>query len=364
MVKLQRKSVIRALNRNPKTRVLKRSPRYIYGLDLQKPLKIIWEAVGKPCAKRLQPQIAPMIKQLQRFEEITVSEGQEKLLCKMSNWTINQLLVEEREKLKEHGISGTRRSPLLKSLIPISTNHRHVTVPRHIEIDCVLHCGESLSGTYAETVNSLDIHTHWNEKRMVLKKTKGKVIGVLHHMRQYYPFPLKSIDFDNGFEFVNWSMHGYCTRENLAFTRSRSYHKNDQAHIEGKNYESVRRVVGYGRIEDAKLVEMWNDIYEHEHRLLTNYFYATMKLKKKKRQGSKIIKQYGEAQTPYQRVLDSKAVSKDVKMQLQKEYETLNPVSLQRSMQKKIQQIQDYMKPKRSVTVSNLATYPISLPVG
>jgi len=357
ILRIVRKSVIRALNRNPHTRTVKRAPRYLYDLNLQKPLKLLWEAMGKPCAKRLQPQIPTLITQLTKFGELHLFGSQQEQLCKMSNWTINQLLVEERKKVREHGLSGTRRSPLLKSLIPISTHHGKVNEPGHLEIDCVLHCGDSLSGIYAETINSLDIHTHWNEKRMVLKKTKIKVIGVIHNMRGKYPFPILSVDFDNGFEFVNWSMYGYCKREQIIFTRSRSYHKNDQAHIEGKNYESVRRVVGYGRIEDQVLVDMWNDIYEHEHRLLTNYFYATMKLKEKKRVGSKIIKRYGKAQTPYQRVLEAKMISKEVKARLQREYETLNPLALQRSMNEKIEKIQAYMKSKKMVTVFNLATY-------
>ena len=152
-------------------------------------------------------------------------------------------------------------------------------------------------------------------------------------------------------------MYGYCKREQIAFTRSRSYHKNDQAHIEGKNYESVRKVVGYGRIEDQVLVDMWNDIYEHEHRLLTNYFYATMKLIEKKRVGDKIIKRHGKAQTPYQRVLEAKTVPQETKARLQKEHETLNPLALQRSMNEKIEKIQTYMKSKKMVTVFNLATY-------
>ena len=105
-------------------------------------------------------------------------------------------------------------------------------------------------------------------------------MGVINESRSHFPFPILSVDFDNGKEFVNWDLHGYCTRGGIAFTRSRSYHKNDQAHIEGKNYQSLRRAVGYGRITDQRLVDMFNDMYQIEHRLLTNFFYPTMKLYK------------------------------------------------------------------------------------
>lgn len=363
VLKIERKSAIRSLNRNPKTRVFKRAPRYLYGLDLQKPLTILWEALGRPCSKRLKPQIPILITQLKSFGEIALQGNQEELLCKMSHWTIDQLLVEAREKMQGKGLSGTRRSPLLKSLIPISTSQEKVTEPGHLETDCVLHCGTSLSGVYAETVNSIDIHTHWNEKRMILKKTHAKVIGCVHETRQQFPFPMQSLDFDNGGEFVNWDMYGYCKREGITFTRSRSYHKNDQAHIEGKNYESVRRVVGYGRIEDAKLVDMWNDIYQNEHRLLTNFFYPTMKLTDKKRVDSKIIKHHGVAQTPYERVLAFPGVLEDTKQELRSQYQELNPMALQRSMHKKITHIEQYQKKQNTVTVTNLATYPNSEPV-
>src|SRR3989338_1077096 len=206
-------------------------------------------------------------------------------------------------------------------------------------MDCVLHCGESVSGVYAETVNMIDIDTHWNERRMILKKTNRKVIGVVHKVRGSLPFPLLSIDFDNGSEFVNWGMHGYCTRDKIAFTRSRPYKKNDQAHIEGKNYQSVRRVTGYGRITDEKIVEAFNDLYRNEHRLLTNFFYPTLKLKKKVRVGGKIYKKYEVAKTPYERVIKSKYVDKETKRQLKKQYEELNPAALNRSLQVKLKKI-------------------------
>lgn len=360
VLKIARKSAIRSLNRNPKTRTLPRTPRYIYGLDLQAPLIILWNAAGRPCAKRLEPQMAILITQLEKFNEIKLYGNQKELLCRMSNWTINNLLVEQREKLLGRGMSGTRRSPLLKSLIPIRTNHYDVPEPGHVETDCVLHCGSSLKGIYAETVNILDIATHWNEKRMIMKKTHDKVIGAIHEARNDFPFQIKSLDFDNGIEFVNWHMHGYCTREGIAFTRSRSYHKNDQAHIEGKNYESIRRVVGYGRIEDTVLVSLWNDIYQEEHRLLTNFFYATMKLKRKERVGAKTTKQYELAQTPYARVMSSDTIELSTKDRLKEQYDTLNPMALQRSMKRKIEKIQRYMKIQNTVTVSNLATYPSS----
>ncbi len=278
----------------------------------------------------------------------------------MSAFTIDRLLEAERDiSKKEYGLSGTKRSPLLKTLIPIRTNFNadETKEPGHVEMDCVLHCGDSLSGQYAETLNVLDIYSHWNEKKIFLNKTKAKVVGAFHEMKtKQFPFNILSADFDNGHEFVNWVLKGYCDRNNVSYTRSRSYYKNDQAHIEGKNYQSIRRVVGYDRITDPKLVEMIDNMYQNEHRLLTNYFYTTLKLKEKEKINGKTTKSYEIAKTPYKRLMESDKISKEIKDKLKAEYMRLNPAELQRNLRKKLKRIKDY----RLVTVLNLATTSIN----
>lgn len=357
-LKIARKSAIRLLNSKPLVRrkiLHKRSE--TYGYDLIKPLKEIWSVAGKPCSKRLKPQIGSLIERLKRFKEIRLYPGQKEKLKAMSTFTIDRLLESEKDlSRKEYGLSGTKRSPLLKTLIPVRTGFGDVKEPGHIEMDCVLHCGESLSGRYAETLNLLDIDTHWNEKRIFFNKTKAKVIGILHELRFQFPFPVLSVDFDNGKEFVNWEFYRYCQREHISFTRSRSYHKNDQAHIEGKNYQSVRKVTGYDRITDQILIGMIDDLYQNEHRLLTNYFYTTLKLKEKVKRDGKSIKRYEVAKTPYQRVMASAKIVKETKDKLTKEYLSLNPAKLQRDLQKKLKRINDY----RLVTSLNLAITSIN----
>lgn len=344
VLRCHRKDAIRRLNRKELKRALPRTRRYRYGIELAKPLKRIWEVAGRPCSQRLRPQMGVLIRQLIKFHELTLYGNQEELLCQMSHWTIDQLLTPERERLREKGISGTRRSPLLKSLIPIRTYFEFNTEIGNLEMDTVLHCGESVAGAYAVTVNMLDIASHWNEKRMIMRKTQGKVVGSLHRARKQFPFPITSVDFDNGDEFVNWYMHGYCKKHQITFTRSRPYQKNDQAHIEGKNFQSVRKVTGYGRITDKHIIELCNDVYENEHRLLTNFFYTTLKLKSKDKKDGKIKKRHEEARTPYQRILQSKEIPGEIKQQLRTQYQSLNPAQLHRSLQKKLIQIQRLLR--------------------
>ena len=170
-LKVVRKSAIRLLNRKPLVRRRKtRGRKIIYGFDLVAPLKTIWEIAGKPCSKRLKPQIEDLIKKLKEFGELKFYGNQEELLKRISTFTIDKLLEAEKDiSKKEYGLSGTKRSPLLKTLIPVRTNFNkeETKEPGHTEMDCVLHCGESLSGQYAETLNILDISTHWNEKKIL-----------------------------------------------------------------------------------------------------------------------------------------------------------------------------------------------------
>jgi len=352
---IHRKSAIRTLKRKVKRCIV--SPpgkQRIYGDDLIHPLSLLWKVGGCPCSKRLEPQIGELLDKLKEFHEITLYGKQEELLRKMKSSTIDNLLEGEKDiSKKEYGLSGTKKSPLLKTLIPVRTHFSSEEYQEsgHIEMDCVLHCGESLIGTYAETLNLIDIASHWNEKKIFLKKTKAKIVGVIHILRKQFPFSILSVDFDNGFEFVNWLLHTYCQKEGITFTRCRSYHKNDQAHIEGKNYQSVRRVTGYERITDEEVVEAIDDMYQNEHRLLTNFFYTTLKLKEKKREGGKITKKHGRAQTPYQRLMESDRIPQETKDKLKAQYAQLNPAELQRNLQKKLRHIQILMKQQKNIQI-------------
>jgi len=340
-LQVTRKHAIKLVNKPVYMRAVpRRRKKETYGYDLIVPLKKLWEVAGYPCSKRLKPQIKELIRKLEEFQELKLHGNQRSLLTRMSSFTIDKLLAFERLQVKQHGLSGTKRSPLLKTLIPVRTEFDDVVEPGHVELDCVLHCGDSVSGIFAETLNVLDIHTHWNEKMMFLHKTQNRVIGVLHELRRQFPFLLKSIDFDNGYEFVNWRLHTYCQTHNIAFTRSRSYHKNDQAHIEAKNFQSIRKVVGYGRIETMQVVDLVNDLYRNEHRLLTNFFYTTFKLKDKHKEGGKVTKHYEQPKTPYQRVLESESTPQQVKDSLTKQYEHLNPAQLHRSLKRKLAHFQ------------------------
>lgn len=356
---MNRKSVIRTLNRKiqsrRRTRFFSPGRKVKYPERLHVPLEVIWNAAGRPCAKRLVPQIGEMIDKLKQFNELSIERSDELLLTTASHFTINALLENVRVAQGEtYGLGGTKTSPLLKTLVltRIEFTEEEKSTPGHLELDCVLHCGDSLSGEYAETLNSLDIATHWNEKTIFMHKCARRIVSLTDMLIRQYPYPILSVDFDNGYEFLNWKMHEYCTRNNINFTRGRSYHKNDQAHIEGKNNHSIRKVIGYARIDDQKTVDLIEDLYQHEIRLLTNFFYTTMKLKRKEKdlKSGKSTKSYEVAKTPYQRVLESDTVSPEMKDKLRLEYMKLNPVQLHRELTKKLKVISDVMSEQKQVT--------------
>lgn len=358
-LKFNRKSVIRALNRKKKypTRNKACSPgrRVVYHDNLIKNLEIVWNASGRPCAKRLVPQIGEMIIKLKKFEEIIIEPRDEVLLTSASHYTINRLLDNIRvAQGEQYGLGGTKTSPLLKTLVLVRTQFTNVekSTPGHLELDCVLHCGDSLSGEYAETLNCIDVATHWNEKSVFMNKCARKIVSLTDMLIKQYPYQILSVDFDNGYEFLNWKMHEYCTRKKMGFTRGRSYHKNDQAHIESKNNHSVRKVIGYARISSPQIVDLIEDLYQNEIRVLTNFFYTTMKLRNKEKdmRTGKSTKSYEVAKTPYKRVLESDKIPEEIKVKLQLEYERLNPVQLHDNLAMKLKVISDLIIQQKQVT--------------
>jgi hypothetical protein len=172
---------------------------------------------------------------------------------------------------------------------------------------------------------AVDIASGWAEGNGVWGKSQERVGSAIHGIRQRFPFPIFGLDSDNGGEFINRHLFNYCRREHIAFTRSRSYKKNDNCYVEQKNGNIVRRVIGYDRYSSQQALGTLNQIYYLLH-LYTNFFQPVMKLISKSRNGPKVYKVYDIAQTPYQRVSDVLTDTK--KAELAATYSRLNPVQL------------------------------------
>ena len=204
----------------------------------------------------------------------------------------------------------------------------------HVSIDRL----ESTAGMYLNTLCVVDIATGWTEPVAVVHKGQKATFEGIQSMRQRLPFPLLGIDSDNGSEFINDHLHRYCLSEQITFTRSRPYKKNDQAHVEQKNWTAVRQWVGYERYESPEALALLQAIYA-DLRLFVNFFQPVMKLVDKKRVGSKVHKKYDTARPPYQRVLASPDIDDSVKDQLRDLYLSLNPLALQRRIETNLKKL-------------------------
>ncbi len=182
----------------------------------------------------------------------------------------------------------TKTGTLLKHHTPLKTDRWDVQVPGFTEVDLVAHCGDRGGGEFAHSLNLTDIHTTWVETRAVLGRGHTGVRDALDELRLALPFSLRGIDADNGSEFINRHLYGYCRGYQIQFTRGRPYKKGDNAHIEQKNWTHVRKLLGYVRYDSGTTVAAMNDLYRHELRLFQNLFLPSGKLVKKVRIGSRV----------------------------------------------------------------------------
>jgi len=306
----------------------------IYRGGVVQALEQIWEIYGHICSKRLQPFLPEAIKVLERCQEIELSTDIKELLLKISSASIDRCLRPIRLKLS-HGLSTTKPGSLLKNLIPVRTfTPWDEQRPGFMEIDLVAHCGDSTAGQFLNTLTCTDLCTGWTDVTALLHRSQQAVSQAIHLMRQRLPFLLLGIDSDNGSEFINDLLYRYCLDEKITFTRSRPYRKNDQAHVEQKNWSVVRHTVGYDRWETEQELALLESIYD-DLRLYINFFQPSFKLIAKQRIGNQTIKRYDTAKTPYQRILERKDISLEAKARLMNLYLHLNPAELRRRMDQK-----------------------------
>ena len=331
-----RKYAIRVLKHRPKLKGLKKPGRQkIYDDAVIQALTIIWEICGRICSIRLKPFIPEMIAVLERCNELFRNEAIKTQLIKMRRATIDRCLRSARFEHRK-GLSTTKPGTLLKKAIPVRTfTPWEDEKPGFLEIDLVAHCGETTEGQYLNTLTCTDIATGWTECLGLPNKTQLAVSQAIQILRHRLPFPLLGLDSDNGSEFINDTLYRYCLSEQITFTRSRPYKKNDQAHVEQKNWSVVRHTIGYDRLETHDELLLLNAIYD-DLRLYINFFQPVLKLVGKDQVDGKTIKKYDQAATPFRRAIDSELVSLDTKASLTNLFIHLNPVSLRNSIDQKV----------------------------
>lgn len=345
--KLNRKYVIRCLS--PRTSLVgkiskpRRARTCTYTNHEIYYLKKIWEILDYPCGQRLRPMLEEMINKLKFFKELSIPDDATKKLLKISSTTIDVKLKKYKTMARRKLNSTTKPGSMLKQHIPIRTSSWAEKRPGYCELDTVTHCGSSADGEFINSITLTDIFTQWTEGMCVIGKAEKRIKDGLDDISKRLPFPLKAIDPDNGSEFINWQLYHYCEKEKIEFTRGRPYKKNDNAHVEQKNWTHVRKVFGYQRRETEAEQKIMNDLYKNELRLYKNFFQPNIKLIDKKRVGKhdeKIKRIYDTAKTPYQRVLECQGINETEKEKLREIYATLNPAQLKRQIVEKLKQLQ------------------------
>jgi hypothetical protein len=294
-------------------------------------LRVAAEVSGWLCGKRLAPFLTELVPALEADGVLRLGDADRAALVAMSPATIDRRLAPFRRQLRPHGWGTTKPGTLLKQQIPI-----HTYTPWEeeragfLEIDLVAHCGTTTAGRYLNTLVATDVATGWTECQAIWGKGQAAVVDALEQIRDRLPFPLLGIDSDNGSEFLNDHLLRWCRRQQLTFTRSRPYWKNDQAHVEQKNWSVVRKLVGYDRYESREALTALQAVYA-PLRLWINHWQPTLKLIAKQRDGARVRKRYDTAQTPYRRVLATIDLG-DARQRLDAEHDSAGPTALRRRL--------------------------------
>ena len=302
----------------------KRQGKRIYDNEVYKTLKDLWNTSYFMCGKLFKAGIPDYLISLEKEKDFIISDEVKSKLLKISSPTIDRLLKTDKDKMRIKGISQTKSGILLINKIPIKTfSELDRKNSGFVEIDLVSHCGGSAKGDFCQTLDVTDIASCWTETKAVKNKAQKWVFEALKELREKFPFPITEIHSDNGSEFINDELYRYCKQENLLFSRSRKYKKNDNCYVEQKNYSIVRKFVGYYRYDTDEELNLLNELYENL-RNYSNFFRPVMKTKSKTRIGSKVKRIFDEPKTPYRRLLSDKNISEEIKEELINKFNSLN----------------------------------------
>ena len=301
-------------------------------------LRPIWQATDYACGRRLVAMLPEWIPAYEQHERRMPGEVREKLLL-ASGRTLDRLL----EPLRGQGTgrSLTRPGTLLRHQIPIRGTLWEEDKAGWLEVDTVALCGGSVAGEFVWMVDGVDHATTWVEVRAMWGRGQVGTLAALQDVEASLPFSLLGLDSDNGGEFLNHHVLKWLQKrpQPVFMTRSRPYKKDDNAHVEQKNWTHVRQSFGYERHDNPEVVEPMNALVRGAYGQLQNYFHASLKLDHKEHQAGKVRRIYGAAQTPLARVLASAEVTAATKQRLRQHKAGLNPFALKQTVERSLKAI-------------------------
>lgn len=326
-----RKYAVTLLRNPPAVRnyPVKRPRSVTYGKPVVKMLEKLWLCSSCLCSRRLVPFLPDLISALERHGELCITDEIRQKLLAMSPATADRLLRDIRRSTNPdlRGRSTTKPGTLLRDQIKVRTSFGwDEQRPGYFEIDLVAHCADNGGGAFIFTLTMTDIATGWTECDGLLNKSELEVVGAIERIRKRLPFKIRGLDSDNGSEFINHQLKKYCDKNEIEFTRSRPYRKNDQAHVEQKNWTVVRQFIGYARYEGPTECSHLRTLHKWL-RIFVNHFQPSMKLLKKETNETtgKSRKKYDKAKTPYKRLLDSQILEEETRADLEEMNAGFNP---------------------------------------
>lgn len=329
----------------------RRTPKY--GRDVQAALHRVWVMFDQPCGQRLRAVLTDQLDSLRGWGELEVSGAVAAKLREISAATIDRLLRPRKSAWKVRRQYGRAGGNLIAKRIPLRMTDWDVFLVGYVEMDLVFHCGATTAGEHIFTLSAVEISSGWWEGEAFLGRAQPRVFEALKRIRTRSPFRWKGIDSDNDPMFINDMLRRYARRCRIEMTRSRAYHKNDNAYIEQKNFTHVRRPLGYLRYDTAEELALIQGLYRNELRLYKNFFQPVMKLIRKDRVDGRIKRVYDRPKTPYRRLLESGQLTRAQIRDLEKTCQQLNPADLKRRIDAKLEQLYSLYqhKQKRPVLV-------------
>jgi hypothetical protein len=323
----------------------KRPP--VYGRPVRIALETLWEIFDRPCGQRLKPLVEEELDRLRDFREIKVDAVTAQKLKRVSAATIDRLLSPKKTEWVAQKKYGRVGGNLLAKKIPLKLTDWDLNQIGYLEMDLVLHCGASTAGEYGHSLSALEIGSAWWEGEVVMGRAQERIFQAIKDIRARTPFAWRGIDSDNDNAFINDQLYRYTQKENLAFTRSRPYRKNDNARIEQKNFTHVRRPLGYLRYDTPAELALIQDLYRNELRLYKNFFQPVMRLKQKERVDGKPRRRHERAQTPYRILQASGQIAPEKLRELEALYRDLNPAELKRRIDRKLKKLYSLYERKK-----------------
>ena len=300
--------------------------RRIYNEAVKEALIVLWEAADRICGKRLKAILPSLVDAMERHGHLNLDSELRKQLLKVSAATIDRLLTSIRDSSQSK--RKRRRPKKAGKQIPVRTFADWDSPnPGYLEIDFVVHAGGFMTGSFIHTLVGTDVSSGWTEFIALLAREQSLVVEGLNVFFQQIPFPVLGIDSDNDSAFINDTLLEFCRKHHIEFTRSRAYHKNDQAWVEQKNGAIIRRMVGHERFSGVVTCQALAHLYQAA-RLYVNYFQPSFKLRNKTRNGFKVKRTYEPPATPCDRLLKHPAVDDQIKEKLQLQRKQLDPVKL------------------------------------